>query len=349
MSVDIFLWLVQDGITNGAIYALLALALLLVFSVTRVIFVPQGEFISFAALSLALLQNGQTPGLIFLLMGGGLLAFAMEAWTAYRQGDWRNWPVSVLLYLVWPMGMAGLVMWLAPTKPGLWSQIGLVLGMVVCLGPILYRTAYQPLAKASVLVLFIASMAVHYILTGLGLVFFGGEGLRSEPLSDARFQWGVLNISAQSLLVVAASVLAMLILWLFFDRSLYGKALRATAINRLGARLVGIRTELAGMISFTLAALLGALSGLLIAPITTIYYDTGFLFGLKGFVGAILGGMASYPLAVVGALVLGLLEAGASFAASQFKESLVFSIIIPPLIWLSLRSRHVEQEEEEES
>ena len=141
----------------------------------------------------------------------------------------------------------------------------------------------------------------------------------------------------------------MLILWLFFDRSLYGKALRATAINRLGARLVGIRTELAGMISFTLAALLGALSGLLIAPITTIYYDTGFLFGLKGFVGAILGGMASYPLAVVGALVLGLLEAGASFAASQFKESLVFSIIIPPLIWLSLRSRHVEQEEEEES
>jgi len=173
--------------------------------------------------------------------------------------------------------------------------------------------------------------------------------LRSEPLSDARFQWGVLNISAQSLLVIAASVLAMLILWLFFDRSLYGKALRATAINRLGARLVGIRTELAGMISFTLAALLGALSGLLIAPITTIYYDTGFLFGLKGFVGAILGGMASYPLAVVGALVLGLLEAGASFAASQFKESLVFSIIIPPLIWLSLRSRHVEQEEEEES
>jgi branched-chain amino acid transport system permease protein len=159
----------------------------------------------------------------------------------------------------------------------------------------------------------------------------------------------VLNISAQSLLVIAASVLAMLILWLFFDRSLYGKALRATAINRLGARLVGIRTELAGMISFTLAALLGALSGLLIAPITTIYYDTGFLFGLKGFVGAILGGMASYPLAVVGALVLGLLEAGASFAASQFKESLVFSIIIPPLIWLSLRSRHVEQEEEEES
>ena len=97
------------------------------------------------------------------------------------------------------------------------------------------------------------------------------------------------------------------------------------------------------------STLLGALSGLLIAPITTIYYDTGFLFGLKGFVGAILGGMASYPLAVVGALVLGLLEAGASFAASQFKESLVFSIIIPPLIWLSLRSRHVEQEEEEES
>ena len=93
---------------------------------------------------------------------------------------------------------------------------------------------------------------------------------------------------------------------------------------------------------------IGALSGILISPITTIYYDTGFLIGLKGFVGAILGGMASYPLAVVGSVALGLLEAYASFWSSAFKETIVFAIIIPPLIWLSLRSRHVEEDEEEE-
>ena len=136
-------------------------------------------------------------------------------------------------------------------------------------------------------------------------------------------------------------------LWLFFGTSIYGKALRATAVNRVGARLVGIRTELAGGLSFLLAAFIGALSGVLIAPITTIYYDTGFLIGLKGFVGAILGGMASYPLAAAGSIALGLLESFASFWASAFKEMIVFTLIIPVLVWLSLRSRHVEEEEEE--
>jgi branched-chain amino acid transport system permease protein len=147
--------------------------------------------------------------------------------------------------------------------------------------------------------------------------------------------------------VVGASVAVMLALWLFFGHTVYGKALRATAVNRVGARLVGIRTELAGALSLLIAAFIGAASGILIGPITTIYYDTGFLIGLKGFVGAILGGMASYPFAAVGAIVLGLLEAYASFWSSAFKETIVFAIIIPPLIWLSLRSRHVAEDEEE--
>ena len=88
MTADIVLWLAQDGITNGAIYALLALALLLVFSVTRVIFVPQGEFISYAALSLALLQAGQVPGVVYVLVGGGFLVFAdVLARTAIAPGQ----------------------------------------------------------------------------------------------------------------------------------------------------------------------------------------------------------------------------------------------------------------------
>jgi branched-chain amino acid transport system permease protein len=242
--------------------------------------------------------------------------------------------------------MAALAWWAAPRKIDLVWQVLLVMGLVVPLGPIVYRIAYQPLANASVLVLFIASMAVHYALSGLGLVFFGGEGLRSTSFSDARFKLGVVEASAQSLWVICASIVVMLVLWAFFGRSLYGKALRATAVNRVGARLVGIRTELAGSLSFLLAAFIGTVSGILISPITTIYYDTGFLIGLKGFVGAILGGMASYPLAVVGSVVLGLLEAYASFWSSAFKETIVFAIIIPPLVWLSLRSRHVEEEEE---
>ena len=346
MSADIFLWLTQDGVTNGAIYALLALALLLVFTVTRVIFVPQGEFITFAALSLAMLETGRVPGTIYILAFGGLAAAAIEGFVAMREGAWRRLPRIALLYVALPLAVAAAVWWAAPRRLDQWVLVLLVLAMVVPLGPIVYRIAFQPLASASVLVLFIVSMAVHYVLTGLSLVFFGGEGLRSRPFSDAKFKLGVVDITAQSVWVVAASVVLILALWFLSERTIYGKALRATAMNRVGARLVGIPTVLTGHLSFLLAAFIGAVSGILISPITTLYYDTGFIIGLKGFVGAILGGMASYPLAAAGSLALGLLESFSSFWASAFKEAIVFTMIIPVLVWLSLKSHHVEEEEE---
>src|SRR3990172_7187257 len=346
MSSDIVLWLVQDGVANGAIYALLALALLLVFAVTRAIFVPQGEFISYAALSLGLLQAGKLPGTVYVLVGGGLLAAMFDIAVALREKAPGRLPRILALYVVLPLVMAGIAWWAAPRKLDLWLQVLIVLGLVVPLGPILYRICYQPLASASILVLFIISMAAHYALTGLGLVFFGGEGLRSQAFSEAQYRLGVLNISAQSIWVVLASLVVMVLLWLFFEHSIYGKALRATAINRVGARLVGIPAELSGSLALTLAAFIGAVSGVLIAPITTISYATGFLIGLKGFVGAILGGMGSYPLAAIGAVGVGLLESFSSFWASPLKESIVFTIIIPVLVWRSLTTRHVEDEEE---
>jgi branched-chain amino acid transport system permease protein len=347
MTADIALWLVQDGITNGAIYALLALALLLVFAVTRVIFVPQGEFIAYAALSMGFLQVGQLPGTVYVLVGGGLLAAAFDIVLAVRDRATGRIPRILAVYVLVPVAIAALAWWAAPRQLALWAQALIVLALVVPLGPILYRIAYQPLANASVLVLFIISMAAHYALMGLGLVFFGGEGLRSSSFSDARISVGVLDISAQSIWVVSASLAGMIALWLFFDRTLYGKALRATAINRVGARLVGIPTELSGSLSFLVAAFIGAVSGVLISPITTIYYDTGLMIGLKGFVGAILGGMASYPLAAAGAVAVGLIESFSSFWASAFKESIVFTIIIPVLVWRSLTSRHHVEDEEE--
>jgi branched-chain amino acid transport system permease protein len=182
-------------------------------------------------------------------------------------------------------------------------------------------------------------------LVGLGLLFFGAEGSRTIPFSDASFEVGGLTLSGQSLWVLAASAALIVVLYFFFERTLYGKALRATAINRTGARLMGISTTMAGKLSFLLAVGIGALSGILIAPITTVYYDTGFLIGLKGFVGAIVGGMASYPIAAAGALLVGLLESFSSFWASAFKEVIVFTLIIPVLVWRSLTAHHVEEEE----
>ena len=153
-------------------------------------------------------------------------------------------------------------------------------------------------------------------------------------------------MQGQTLLVVLASLLLIAGLYLFFERTLYGKALRATALNRVGARLMGIPPEMAGKLSFTLAAAIGAFSGILISPITTLYYDSGFLIGLKGFVGAIIGGLASYPVAALGALLVGLLEAYASFWASAFKEVIVFTLIIPVLVWRSLGAAGQHEEEE---
>ena len=152
-------------------------------------------------------------------------------------------------------------------------------------------------------------------------------------------------MNGQTLWVIGASIALIAVLYVFFERTLYGKALRATAINRAGARLMGISTVLAGKLSFALAALIGGLSGVLVAPITTIYYDTGFLFGLKGFVAAIVGGLASFPLAAAGALLVGLLESFSSFWASAYKEVIVFTVIIPVLLWRSLTSRATGDEE----
>ena len=108
---------------------------------------------------------------------------------------------------------------------------------------------------------------------------------------------------------------------------------------------MGISPALAGRQTFFFAALIGTLSGLLVAPLTTVYYDSGFLIGLKGFVAAIIGGLASYPLAAGGAVLVGLLESFSSFWASAFKDVIVFTLIIPVLMWRSLTSHHVEEEE----
>src|SRR5215208_2296987 len=323
MNFDIALYLIQDGVTTGAIYALLALALLLVFAVTRVIFVPQGDFISYAGLTLGMLQLGQLPGTIYLLVGGGLLVAALEGYAAWRERALRRLLRILSLYIALPVALALVTAWAVPRKLDAVWLIALTMALVVPLGPMLYRLVYRPLADASVLVLFIVSMAAHYALAGLALVIFGGEGLRTNAISDVKFPIGVLQISAQSLWVLGASLVCMAALWAFFERSLTGKALRATAMNRIGARLVGIPIATAGRLAFWLAAAIGALSGILISPIATIYYDTGLMIGLKGFVGAILGGMASYPLAALGALVVGLLEAYSSFWASPLKESIV--------------------------
>lgn len=344
MDLQIALLLGQDGIVNGAVYGLMALALVLVFSVTRVIFIPQGEFVAFGALSMAMMQAGRIPATLWLLLAIAAAAIAVEVWR-WRRGVAVDWRVT----LTWALVIPGLALACCLLLPRLWpaslmAQAVTTLLIVTPLGPLLYRLAFRPLADASVLVLLIVSVALHGVLVGLGLLFFGAEGSRTPAFSEARLDVAGMQITGQSLVVVGVALVLVVLMFLFFERSIIGKALRATAFNRVGARLMGIPTDLSGDLSFALAALIGAVSGLLIAPLTTVYYDTGFLIALKGFVAAIVGGLASYPIALFGALIVGQLESFSSFWASAFKEVIVFTLIIPVLWWRSLRSHHVEDE-----
>lgn len=345
MDASIAALLAQDGLTNGAIYALLALALVLLFTVTRVILVPAGEFLTIGTLTLAALDQAHVPGTVYLVGGGALIAGLMEAIAHARVREWKLLVRGVALWTGVPLALAALVAWLAPRQLPLPAEVLLALALTTALGPLTWRIVFQPIADASVLVLLIVGVAVHFVLTGLGLYLFGAEGSRTPAFSNASFTFGAITVSMQSVLVIATSALAIVALYLFFGRTLSGKALRATAINRLGARLCGISPDFAGVLTFALAALLCAFCGVLVGPITTVYYDSGFLISLKGFVGAIIGGLVSYPLAAAGALLVGLIEAYSSFWASAFKEVIVFTLIIPVLLWRSLATRHHEDDE----
>ncbi|HUD84983.1 MAG TPA: branched-chain amino acid ABC transporter permease [Xanthobacteraceae bacterium] len=346
MNTTIMLFLLQDGITNGAIYALLGLALVLVFAVTRVILIPQGEFVTYGALTYATLSTGQVPGTAKLAMAMGIVAFGLDLFAARRSLRPRRVARAFALYIVLPAAILALASGLAGHHAPIAVNIALSLLIVAAIGLFLYRIAFQPIAHTSVLVLLIASVGCHLALQGFGLVFFGAEGQRGPVLSDAAFTVGPLRFTGQSIAVYAITLALIAGLWLLFGFTLTGKALRATAVNRLGARLVGIRTTLSGQIAFLLAAAIGAISGILIVPITTLYYDTGFLIGLKGFVAAIIGGLVSYPLTAIAALMVGVVEAFSSFYASNFKEVIVFFLILPVLVLRSLAAPAVEEEKD---
>jgi branched-chain amino acid transport system permease protein len=346
VDAAVALLLAQDGITNGAIYALLSLALVLVFAVTRVIYIPQGEFVAYGALSMAAINAGALPPTMWLVVTLGIAVAIVDSVAAIREGAKSRLPVIILKNAVLPI-LAVIVVRYLPLKDLAYPvQILIALGFVVPLGPQIYRLAFQPVAEASVLLLLIVAVAVHFVLVGMGLFFFGAEGGRIPAFTDGGLTLGPAYVQYQTIWIVGIAALLIAGLALFFEHSIYGKALRATAINRTGARLMGISADLAGKLCFTLSALVGAFSGILIAPITTVYYDTGFLIGLKGFVGAIIGGLASYPLAAAGSILVGLLESYSSFYASAYKEVIVFTLIIPVLLYQSLTTRHVDDEED---
>jgi branched-subunit amino acid ABC-type transport system permease component len=345
MAVNAYVagYLIQDGIANGAIYALLALSLVVVFNVTRVILIAQGEFVSYAALTYAFLQEGQVPGPIFLIAALALLSFVIDAVLGFVRHEGRPALFRALKGLLPVLAACLFALLAAWTHLPAIANIVATVALIASGGPVFYRLVYRPISGASVLVLLIVSVALHLALLGLGLYFFGPQGGHSAPIANLAFSLGGVPIQAQTVIIVATTLVLIAVLFAASERTLYGKALRAAAVNPVGARLMGISASLSGEIAFAIAAAIGAICGVLISGVTTVYYDTGFLLGLKGFVAAILGALVSFPLAAVGAVVLGLFESFSSFFASAFKEVIVFSLVIPILVWRSLRNSESEE------
>jgi len=345
MDFSIASILLLDGVTNGAVYALLGLATVLVFTVTRVIFIPQGEFVTYGALTLAMMQTGKTPGTVWLLLILASVASVMELADRWRHdGNVGRAVMAGLRTLASPLAIALLSIWAASQQLPLWVQAALSAAIVSAFGPLIYRVAYQSLEAATPLVLLIVSVGVHFAMTGLGLLFFGAEGFRNPAFWDQRFALGPVTLGGQAVIIFGVSLALILLLWLYFEKTLRGKALRATAVNRTGARLMGISTHTSGQFTFLMAAFIGGLSGLLIGPTTTVFYDSGFLIGLKGFVAAVIAGLSSYPGALIGALFVGVVESFGAFWASAFKEVIVFTLILPILLVRSLSSGHSDED-----
>jgi len=345
MTPDIAAILAVDGAATGAIYVLVALGLVLIFTVTRVVFVPFGDIAAFSALTLAALNDKRLPGSAWLVVGLAVAACVVELAALWRSGRLHAAPRALLLYLAAPLAVVACAMLTLRFNLPMPARVALAIALVTPIAPLLDRLVFRPIADASVLLLLIVAVALHFALAGLGLIFFGPEGVRTDPFLDAGFSLFGVDVSGQTALIVVTAVLVSALLYAAFGFTLTGKALRATAINRTGARLMGVRPAWAASLAYVAGSLMAAASGVLIAPVNTIFYDSGFLIGLKAFIGAILGGLVSYPLTALGALLVGQLESFAAFQSSALKDVIVFSALIPILIWRSVGTHETEEEE----
>ena len=221
MDAAVALLLAQDGITNGAIYALLSLALVLVFAVTRVIYIPQGEFVAYGALSMAAVNAGFLPPTMWLVVTLGIAVAIVDSVAAIREGAKGRLPLIIAKNALLPILAVFLVRYLPPRDLAYPLQVLIALAFVVPLGPQIYRLAFQPVAEASVLLLLIVAVAVHFVMVGMGLYFFGAEGAPIPPFTDGGVTLGPAYVQYQTVWIVGIAAVLVAGLARFFGDSIY--------------------------------------------------------------------------------------------------------------------------------
>lgn len=218
------------------------------------------------------------------------------------------------------------------------AQLGLPLplailaavGIAALAGLIVEKLAIEPAKNAEVVQLIIITIGASLVVRGLVQVSLG-KGTHALPSfsGDSPLQLLGATILPQSLWVLGVTVVVVAAIGWFFSRTTLGKAMLATSHDKLAAQLIGVNTKMVLMLSFVLAAMLGAIGGILIAPISTTSYDVGIMLGLKGFVAATLGGLGSGTGAILGGLLLGIAEAmTAGYISSAYKDAMPFVLIL---------------------
>jgi branched-chain amino acid transport system permease protein len=270
------------------------------------------------------LLSGLTVGSIYALAG---LGFAM----IYNASQVINFAQGEFIMIG---GMAASS--LAAAGVPLWAAVLLAVVITVLVGIALEQLAIAPARNADVVTVIIITIGASIFLRGMAEVIWGKDP-RALPAFSGETPINILGAAAsrQSLWVVGVSLVLILVLGWFFNRTLAGKAMLATSYNRVAAQLMGISVKKVLTASFAMSALLGAVGGIIVTPITFTSYESGIMLGLKGFAAAVLGGLGNGAGAVAGGLVVGIAEAlGAGYLSSAYKDAIAFVIILLVLLFM---------------
>ena len=221
------------------------------------------------------------------------------------------------------------------------AQIPLVIAfagtvmVVTLIGVLVDRLAIRPIRQPSVLTLIIATIAVSFILRGIGMYFWGKDPYDLPAFSGRTpiIFFGAV-IQPQYLWIMGFLVTIVCGMNLFFEKTIIGKAMKACAINKDAAMLVGINVNLMILLSFAFSAAIGAVAGITITPIAFMEYDRGAILAVKGFAAVILGGLGSFTGAILGGLILGVIESfGAGLISSGYKDAFALIVLLGVLFF----------------
>jgi branched-chain amino acid transport system permease protein len=228
-----------------------------------------------------------------------------------------------------------------PLPPAMHLVLAILAGVAATtlIGVIIERATIHPARRSPPVTLIIITVGVTITLRAAALLQWGADpyvlpAFSTLALEDRVFRFGGVTVQAQSFWIWATLIVVLVLLYAFLEHTLLGRALRACAVNRRAAQLVGINPSRMSMLSFAMAAALGAIGGIVLGPVTRPIYDMGLMLGLRGFVAAIMGGLVSAPGAVVGGLLLGVVENLAAGATNPtYKSVVAFVILIAILLW----------------